>query len=84
MERAHNTTGTEELCMGFGGEGQKFCALVRSQAKDLFHTSRPNNAKHHKKQKFQVAPLKQAMPKQILKHMYKNILAKLLGSLLHF
>ena len=48
MRKAHNTTGTEELFVGAGGEEQKFCALVRSQAKDLFHMSRLNSAKHHK------------------------------------
>lgn len=48
MEKAHNTTGTEELCVGVCGEEQKVCALIGSQAKDLFHMSRPNSAKHHK------------------------------------
>lgn len=44
MEEADNTTDTEEFCMEKDGEEQKFCALVRSQAKNLFHMSRPNSA----------------------------------------
>lgn len=49
MERAHNTTDTEELWVRFGGKKQKFYALACSQAKDLFHRSTPNSIKHYKK-----------------------------------